>query len=355
VTTSGVLVRGLYPLRHTDVSPQPMIDSAGEFLSSMNEQHRRLATFAVDDEAWRAWDNIHIYLMRHGVCLEDLTPEQRELALAMLRASLSASGFETARNVMKLNDFIGTLTGRFEEYGEWLYWMSVFGIPSRNEPWGWQLDGHHLVLNCFVLDDQVVLSPVFLGSEPVEAKTGKYAGIRVFEAEEAQALAFMRALTPAQREQATIGFQIPIGAFAAAGHDNLVLPHAGISYPELSGPQQRDLVQLLRLYTGFIRDGHADVRLNEVKEHLADTHFAWIGECEEDSVFYYRIQSPVILIEFDHQPGVAMDNDFPSRHHIHIVIRTPNGNDYGKDLLRQHYEQHPHHQRTQAMQSSSVS
>jgi len=23
-------------------------------------------------------------------------------------------------------------------------------------------------------------------------------------------------------------------------------------------------------------------------------------------------------------------------------VRTPNGNDYGKDLLRQHYQQHPH-------------
>jgi hypothetical protein len=23
-------------------------------------------------------------------------------------------------------------------------------------------------------------------------------------------------------------------------------------------------------------------------------------------------------------------------------VRTPNGNDYGKDLLRQHYERHPH-------------
>jgi hypothetical protein len=24
------------------------------------------------------------------------------------------------------------------------------------------------------------------------------------------------------------------------------------------------------------------------------------------------------------------------------VVRTPNGNDYGKDLLRQHYEKHAH-------------
>jgi len=32
----------------------------------------------------------------------------------------------------------------------------------------------------------------------------------------------------------------------------------------------------------------------------------------------------------------------PNPEHVHVVIRTPNGNDYGKDLLRQHYAQHPH-------------
>jgi hypothetical protein len=46
----------------------------------------------------------------------------------------------------------------------------------------------------------------------------------------------------------------------------------------------------------------------------------------------------VVLIEFDHLPGVALDNDQPSRDHIHTIVRTPNGNDYGNDLLRQHYE-----------------
>jgi hypothetical protein len=37
-----------------------------------------------------------------------------------------------------------------------------------------------------------------------------------------------------------------------------------------------------------------------------------------------------------------MDPDMPNRAHIHAVVRTPNGNDYGKDLLRLHYMQHPH-------------
>lgn len=32
----------------------------------------------------------------------------------------------------------------------------------------------------------------------------------------------------------------------------------------------------------------------------------------------------------------------PTRDHIHVVVRTPNGNDYGKDLLRQHLLQHAH-------------
>jgi hypothetical protein len=53
------------------------------------------------------------------------------------------------------------------------------------------------------------------------------------------------------------------------------------------------------------------------------------------------VHSPVILIELDHQTPVALPGErVPSRDHIHTVVRTPNGNDYGKDLLRQHLEQH---------------
>ena len=50
------------------------------------------------------------------------------------------------------------------------------GEPSATEPWGWQLDGHHAIINYFVLGDQVVMTPLFVGSEPVTAHTGKYAG-----------------------------------------------------------------------------------------------------------------------------------------------------------------------------------
>jgi hypothetical protein len=177
--------------------------------------------------------------MRHGVSLDEMAGPQRALALALLRESLSAGGFRTARDVMKLNELVLELTGSREEYGEWLYWLSLMGTPADDGPWGWQLDGHHLIVNCFVLGDQVVMTPLFMGSEPVAAPDGT----RVFQAEEEGGLALRRALTGAQRE-------------------------------------------------------------------------------------------------------IALDNDEPSRQHIHTVVRTPNGNDYRRDLLREHHAQFDHSRAT---------
>ncbi len=71
-----------------------------------------------------------------------------------------------------------------------------------------------------------------------------------------------------------------------------------------------------------------------------DTHFSWIGGHDDQSPFYDRVYNPVVLIELDRQPGVVYSNNEPSRDHIHTLVRTPNGNDYGRDLLRQHYAQH---------------
>ena len=37
--------------------------------------------------------------------------------------------------------------GLTEEYSEWYYWLSILGTQSAFEPWGWQFDGHHLIIN----------------------------------------------------------------------------------------------------------------------------------------------------------------------------------------------------------------
>lgn len=342
ITTDGRVVPGLFTIEKTGISTQPVLDAADAFLASLSPQQKAQARFPVDGDAWRRWSNIHPFVMRHGVSLDEMSPAQRDGALALLRASLSVKGFGTARDVMKLNEVIREITGKDDEYGEWLYWLSIMGTPSAAEPWGWQIDGHHLIVNCFVLGDQIVMTPMFMGSEPVAAEEGIHAGTRVFEVEERDGLAFMRALTDAQRGKAILARELPVELFTAAFRDNFELMYEGIPYGALSSAQQRLLLGLVDIYIGRIRPGQAEVKLEEVKRHLGKTHFAWMGGFDADNVFYYRIHSPVVLIEFDHQRGIALDNDEPSRNHIHTVVRTPNGNDYGRDLLRQHHEQFDH-------------
>ena len=90
--------------------------------------------------------------------------KQRELAFSLMGKSLSAKGLKLSKDIMKLNGTLAELANNFDEYGEWLYWITIMGEPSETEPWGWQIDGHHLIINYFVLGDQVVMSPVFVAS-----------------------------------------------------------------------------------------------------------------------------------------------------------------------------------------------
>ena len=225
--------------------------------------------------------------------------------------------------------------------------ITVMGKPSATEPWGWQLDGHHAIVNYFVLGDQVVMTPLFAGSEPVTAHAGAFKGTSVLQDEQNQGVALVNALDANQRKKAIVKVSKTGNEnLTEAFKDNVVLDYAGVPVKDLSAAQRQQLVDLIALYVNNMDDGHARVKMNEVSAFLDRTYFAWIGDTKPGSVFYYRIHSPVVLIEFDHQRPVAlrhlMNPDVPNAEHIHTVIRTPNGNDYGKDLLQQHYQQHPH-------------
>jgi Protein of unknown function (DUF3500) len=346
VTTNGTVVSGLFPIHSTGVSTAPVRQAAEAFLATLTPAQHAKTVFAVDDPEWRKWMNQDFYI-RQGTGFKEMTEAQREAAFALLRASLSAKGLQQSRDIMRLNHTLGELNNQnFDDYGEWLYWITVMGTPSEQEPWGWQLDGHHLIMNYFVLGDQVVMTPTFMGSEPVTAPSGTYKGTTVLQAEQNKGLALINALDAAQRQKAILaGSKTGNLNVGEAFKDNLVLDYAGIRAAELTAQQQEQLLDLIGEYVRNLRDGHAQVKMDEVRQHLDETHFAWIGETGPHSVFYYRIHSPVVLIEFDHQAPIALrhlERGKPTREHIHTVVRTPNGNDYGKDLLRQHYQQHPH-------------
>jgi hypothetical protein len=204
ISTDGRVRPGLFPLRATGVPTAPVVDAALAFLASLDAAQRPKVLFDIEANERRMWFNIHPNVFRHGLMLEELARPQREAALRMMQATLSMRGFAQARDIMRLNELLVGITGRADEYGEWLYFVTLFGTPSADAPWGWQIDGHHLNLNCFVLGDQLVLTPSFMGSEPCRVTHGPLAGTAVFEPEEHVGLSLIRSLDAEQLRRAVL-------------------------------------------------------------------------------------------------------------------------------------------------------
>ena len=342
VTFNGQVERDLFPITPSGVPTEPVVVAAHALLEALTGEQKRKVSFPVTDDEWRRWANIHIST-RQGVGFVEMTAVQQAAVWSLLEAGLSVKGLKLARDITRLEEHLAELKDDHNQYGEHRYWITVMGQPSTTEPWGWQFEGHHLVINYFVMGDQVVMTPTFMGSEPVAAKTGKYAGTTVLQAEQALGLALVRALTPDQRNRAVISKdKLGNNNYGELFQDNAQVPLQGLALGELSGEPLALARQLIQTYVGNMRDAHAAVRMQEITTHWDQTRFVWVGSTDADAVFYYRIQSPVVMIEFDHQLPIALTSDGPSRQHIHTVVRTPNGNDYGQDLLRQHLAAHAH-------------
>lgn len=349
-TFKGVLTKNgrtndLFPVRSTGVSTLPIQQSAEKFLNSLTSSQKDRTTFDIDNKEWRKWCNVDNGIYdRQGVSLKEMTELQKKIAFELIQVSLSAKGLQLSKDIMKTDQTLKELNNGSLDYDEELYFFTIMGKPSSTEPWGWQLDGHHLVINYFILGDQVVMSPVFMGGEPIITTSGKYEGNTLFQDEQNLGLSLMQSLTQEQQMDATISkSKTKNNNVAEANKDNITLNYEGLLVSKFSNQQKQQLLDLVYLYVSNIREGHDKIKMEEVKAHIDNTWFAWVGNTSEGTVFYYRIHSPVILIEFDHQRVVGVpdaDDGKPSKNHIHTVVRTPNGNDYGKDLLRQHKEIH---------------
>lgn len=348
VVDSDGKASGQFPIRTTGVTTQPITEAAQNFLASLTKSQLQRATFPVDDREWRKWSNVDngIYV-RQGVSLKEMSSSQREAAFSLMGSSLSAKGMKLSRDIMKTDQTLKELNSNSDSYDEQLYFLTIMGTPSMTEPWGWQFEGHHLIINFFVLGDQVVMTPVFMGGEPIQTLSGKYKGNLILQDEQNAGLSLALSLTDEQRDEVLISSKkTKNNMVASANMDNLVLDYQGLSASKMTSDQKNELLGLIGIYVGNMRESYAKVKMNDVEKHLDETYFSWIGDMSYHGVFYYRIHGPTVLIEFDHQEpiGVPGPNNpgGATRNHIHTIVRTPNGNDYGKDYLRQHLEQHPH-------------
>jgi hypothetical protein len=170
---------------------------------------------------------------------------QREAACGLLRASLSAKGYQMSRDIMQLNHHLAELVSNFGAYGEHFYWFAIFGESSVDKLWGWQIEGHHLIINYFVLGNQIVMTPTFMGSEPVTATSGQYAGTSILEPEQDLALDFMRSLPP---EQQAARIRLDKGRsenVAEMFKDNVVIPFKRLAPAQMSPAHRDALMELI--------------------------------------------------------------------------------------------------------------
>lgn len=346
ITSDGTVRPGLFDLEPNGAPTAAMVEAADALLALLPAELAARLSYAVDAHEWRSWANPEFLQHDTGLRLDEVAAPVREAILAVVAASLSDRGFELVRDCMRINGFLGDVVELPLLMNEFSYNFALFGDPSLEAPWGWHLFGHHVGVNCLVIGDQLVVSPVFLGAEPDEIDDGPLDGTRVFDERIVLARQLMGSLTPAQRSEVVVFEQMvdpamPPGRIhpgderhlGGCFQDNRVVPYEGVlvsSLPEAS----RELVSaLFAEFVSYLPASPAAHRLREIETFYDETWLSWIGGWEGDEPFYFRLQSPVVMIELDHHTGVFLTNTDPGAFHIHTVVRTPNGNDYGRALV----------------------
>lgn len=122
------------------------------------------------------------------------------------------------------------------------------------------------------------------------------------------------------------------GAF----RDNRIVPYEGCRVSEMLTEQQQLVLDIAEQFLLYLPQTARMMCKEQVRSHFKDTYFSWIGGFGDSDPFYYRIQSPVVIFEFDHHSGVFLSNEEPGKFHTHTIVRTPNGGDYGNALRDSH-------------------
>jgi len=312
-----------------------MAQAADALLGSLTAEQRSKATFPFDDD--RRFEFRYTPRARTGLPLKEMSDPQRAAAQALLKTGLSLRGYTAATQIMELENVLreieaarGSSIVRDPE----LYFVSIFGTPGKGA-WGWKFEGHHLSANFTIAGDRPVLfAPTFMGSHPATVRDGPKKGLRVLRGEEEVARELMAAFTEAQRATATFEVTAPREMITGEARESNPLTPGGLAVSAMTPPQKRIVERLLDVYLGRMVPELATRRLEALQQAGIDhLTFGWAGGLEVGEPHYYRLQGPTFLVEYDNTQNDA--------NHIHSVWRDF-GNDFGRDLLREHYQASPH-------------
>jgi hypothetical protein len=336
----SVLIVGLALYVADDVKPTASaMTAASAFLDALDAGQREQALYEFGSARKPNWSNLPVTMVpRNGVRLGDLTRAQRRLAMDVVAAVLSKSGYQKVVDIVDADQQLleakgqagkgakgqaGKGAGARPMFGADQYYLAIFGKPSATQPWMVQFGGHHLGLNVTVIGKHFVLTPTHTGTQPaIFKRDGK--DVRPLGLENDTAFRLVNALGAEQRAQAIIGDQPQGELLLGPGRDGRKIEPQGIKGSALNADQQAMLLDVIGAWVNIVEPDTAAARMEQIKDKIGETYFAWRGPTTNGSAAYFRVQGPTVVIEYAPQRGTD---------HIHTVVRNPE-DDYGAGLLK---------------------
>jgi hypothetical protein len=315
---------------------QDITSTAITFLNSLDSKLKSKVQYVIADNERFNWH--FVPRQRNGVALRDFSSQQYQLVMTMLKASLSEQGYTKASGVVALESILREMENRgaTDAYRDPLnYYVTIFGRPSKDKPWGWRFEGHHVSVN-FMSDKNELISstPSFFGSNPGIVPRGAQKGKELLKLETDLGFELCNELSADQKKKAIFSDKALSEIIMSDRLKAERIEPSGILYKEMNVNQQQLFMRLLEVYVNNYQLGFADKLMNKIKKAgIENLSFAWAGELKPGNGTYYRIQGPELLIEYDNTQNNA--------NHVHTAVRDLT-NDFAEDILRDHYKKVKH-------------
>jgi len=304
-----------------------------ELVQSLEADQQSEAVFTFDDPQRQHW--MFLPGTRAGLPLRDMTTAQREKLQALLRTVLSARGMDDLEGIYAMEVALQDAAKRRGREDPTRdpdqYEFAMFG-EAGDDPWAWHFEGHHLSLNFTHIDNDVSVTPLFIGVAPFELPDGPHRGMRVLGDESDAGFRLLGSLDEEQRARAIISDRVPGDVHTVPGREDRLATTEGIPLRDLDESQQAMAMDILREYVGILQGDLAAGELKRIEDAgIERIHFAWAGASTPGEGHYFRLHGPTFILEYDCIGG--------NPDHVHMVWHDPERN-FGADPLEKHRQQH---------------
>jgi hypothetical protein len=323
VVLAGTALLGTAALPHlaTAAGETALAPSAGllvatqRFLSSLEPEQRKAASFAWNGPEWRGWNYFGFGgFIKPGLRLEQMNATQKAAAWDLLAAVFSPGGIEKTKTVMLLQDVLAASGNGTGQRSSERFSFAIFGAPAETGAWGLRLEGHHLTQSISVRDGEIVsVTPSSFSAIPNRITTGKYAGLITLKDEEALARQLLGDLPPRHQARARVSDNALRNILSYAGRERDNAQKVGLPAAELTTAQRDLLWRIVETYSAdYLSPAIAATQKARVRSgDQQAAHFAWYGANTPEKAFGYRIIADGFVIEMGSVDSAAQ--------HLHTV------------------------------------